>query len=133
MNQSILIKMFLHLYFFFNDSHIYNYSSLALTTGKKIYDQLKSIGETGYTISKVHDLLKSLEVKQVLKNRRGNISFVEPLQQFQIDLIYMPKSWFNNGYKYIFACEDTFSEKADMIPLKDRKQTTTTSAFVKHF
>jgi hypothetical protein len=47
-----------------------------------------------------------------------DISFVAegPLQQFQIDLIYMPKSWFDNGYKYIFACIDVFSKKADMIP-----------------
>ena len=113
--------------------NLYNDSSLALTTGKKLYGHLKSIGETGYTLSKVNDFLKSLEVNQVLKKRRGNISFVarEPLQQFQIDLIYMPKSWFNNGFKYIFACVDTFSKKADMIPLKDREQTTTTKAFEK--
>jgi transposase InsO family protein len=43
----------------------------------------------------------------------------------------MPKSWFNNGFKYIFACIDVFSKKADMIPLKDREQTTTTKAFEK--
>jgi hypothetical protein len=41
----------------------------------------------------------------------------------------MPKSWFNNGFKYIFACVDVFSKKADMIPLKDREQTTATKAF----
>ena len=48
-------------------------------------------------------ILKSLELNQLLTKRRGDISFVAegPLQQFQIDLIYMPKSWFNNGYKYI--------------------------------
>ena len=43
----------------------------------------------------------------------------------------MPKSWFNNGFKYIFCCVDVFSKKADMIPLKDREQTTTTKAFEK--
>ena len=43
----------------------------------------------------------------------------------------MPKSWFNNGFKYIFACVDVFSKKAEMIPLKDREQTTTTKAFEK--
>jgi hypothetical protein len=65
-------------------------------------------------------------VNQVLT--RGDISFVAegPLEQFQIDLIYMPKSWFNNGFKCIFACVDVFNKKADMIPLKDREQTTTT-------
>jgi hypothetical protein len=44
--------------------------------------------------------LKSLEVNPVLTKRRGDISFVAkgPLEQFQIDLIHMPKSWFNNGF-----------------------------------
>ena len=113
--------------------NLYNDASLGLTTGQKLYNYLKSNGETGYTLSKVNEFLKSLEVNQVLTKRRGDISFVAegPLQQFQIDLIYMPKSWFNNGYKYIFACVDVFSKKADMIPLKDREQTTTTKAFEK--
>ena len=123
----------------FNDKQIellqnlYNDASLGLTTGQKLYSYLKSNGETGYTLSKINEFLKSLEVNQVLTKRRGNISFVAegPLEQFQIDLIYMPKSWFNNGFKYIFACIDVFSKKADMIPLKDREQTTTTKAFEK--
>ncbi len=60
----------------------------------------------------------------MLTKRRSDISFVAegPLEQFQVDLIYMPKSWFNNSFKYIFACVDIFSKKADMIPLKDREQ-----------
>ena len=39
-------------------------------------------------------LSKSLEVNQVLTKRSGDISFVAegPLEQFQIDLVYMPKS-----------------------------------------
>jgi transposase InsO family protein len=123
----------------FNDKQIellqnlYNDASLGLTTGQKLYSYLKSNGETGYTLSKINEFLKSLEVNQVLTKRRGDISFVAegPLVQFQIDLIYMPKSWFNNGFKYIFACIDVFSKKADMIPLKDREQTTTTKAFEK--
>ena len=79
--------------------NLYNDESLGLTTEKKLYDYLKSNGETGYTLSKIHDFLKSLEVNQVLTKRRGDISFVAegPLEQFRIDLIYMPKSWFNNG------------------------------------
>ncbi len=81
---------------------------------------LKSKDETGYTLSKIHEFLKSLEVNEVLTigKRRGDISFVAegPLEQFKIDLIYMAKSRFNNGFKYIFACVDVFSKKADMIP-----------------
>ncbi len=77
--------------------------------------------------------MKSLEVNQVLTKRRDNISFVAegPLEQFRIDLIYMPKSWFNNGLKYILASVDVFSKKAYMKPLNDREQTTTTKAFEK--
>jgi hypothetical protein len=69
----------------------------------------------------------------VLSKRRGNVSFLAegPLEQFQIDLKYLLKRWFNNGFKSIFACVDVISKKADMIPLKDREQTTTTKAFKK--
>ena len=72
---------------------IYNDASLGLTTEKKLYDYLKSNGETGYTLLKIKDFLKSLEVNQVLTKRRGDIFFVAegPLEQFQIALIYMPK------------------------------------------
>ena len=123
----------------FNDTQIqllqnlYNDASLGLTTGQKLYSHLKSNGETGYTLSKINEFLKSLEVNQVLTKRRGDISFVAegPLEQFQIDLVYMSKSWFNNGFKYIFCCVDVFTKNADMIPLKDREQTTTTKAFEK--
>ncbi len=87
----------------------------------------KSKYETGNTLWKIIESLKSLEVNQLLTRVRGNISFVAegPLQQFQIDLIYMPMSWFNNGLKNIFCCIDVCSKSADMISLKDRKQTTT--------
>ncbi len=40
----------------------------------KLYDYLKIKGETGYTLSKINDFLKSLEVNQVLTKRRGDIS-----------------------------------------------------------
>jgi transposase InsO family protein len=104
-----------------------------LTSDKKLYEYLHSNGHTDFTYKQVNEFLKSLEVNQVLTKRRGNISFVaeRPLEQFQIDLIYMPKSWFNSGYKYIFACVDVFSKKADMIPMKERDSTTSTKAFEK--
>ena len=54
----------------------YNHESLGLTTEKKLYDYLKSKGETGYTLSKIKEFLKSLEVNQVLTKRGGDISFV---------------------------------------------------------
>ncbi len=55
----------------FNDNQIqllqnlYNDVSLGLTTAQKLYSYLKSNGETGYTLSKINDFFKSLEVNQV--------------------------------------------------------------------
>lgn len=43
----------------------------------------------------------------------------------------MPKSWWNDGYKYIFDCIDVFSKKAEMIPMKSRDQETSVKAFEK--
>ncbi len=113
--------------------NLYNDASLGLTTGQRFYSHLKTNDETGYTLSKINKFLKSLEVNQVLTQRTGDKSFVAEglIEQFQIDLVYMNKSWFNNGFKYIFRCVDVFSKKADMIPLKDRKHTTKTKAFEK--
>jgi hypothetical protein len=110
---------------------LYYDASLGLTASKKMYDYLKSNGKSGYTLAKINEFLKSLEINQVLTERRGNISFAAkgPLEQFQIDLVYMRKSWFNGSFKYIFCCVDVFSKKADMKPLKDREQTTYTKAF----
>ena len=111
---------------------LYTNPAKNLTTPKLLYDHFKEHNKN-YTLKAIKDHLGTYEINQVLTKRRGDISFVAdgPLQQFQIDLIYMPKSWFNNGYKYIFACVDVFSKKADMIPLKDREQTTSTNAFSK--
>jgi hypothetical protein len=47
--------------------NLYNDESLGLTTEKKLYDYLKTNGETGYTLSNFHDFLKSLEVNRVLR------------------------------------------------------------------
>ena len=65
---------------------IYNDASLGLKTGQKLYAYLKSNDETGYTLSKINEFLKSLEVNQVLTKRRGDVFFVAegPLEQFQI-------------------------------------------------
>jgi hypothetical protein len=39
--------------------NLYNDTSLGLTTGQKMYNYLKSNGETGYTLSKVNEYLNS--------------------------------------------------------------------------
>ncbi len=99
----------------FNDTQIqllqklYNDASLGLITEKNDviswYDYLKSNGETGNTLSKIHEFLKRLEVNQVLTKRSSDISFVaeDSPEQFQIDLVYKPTSWFYYGLKYIFV------------------------------
>ena len=51
--------------------NLYHDAFLGLTTDKKLYDYLKTNGKTGYTQSKIHEFLKSLEVNQVLTKRRG--------------------------------------------------------------
>ncbi len=54
-----------------------------------------------------------------------------PLDQFEIDIVYISIAWFNHNSKYLLTCKDVFSKKADVIPLKDREQTTVTAAFNK--
>ncbi len=50
--------------------NLYNASS-GFTTGKILFDYLKSNGETGYAFLEMNEFLKSLEVNQVLLKRRG--------------------------------------------------------------
>ncbi len=58
---------------------------------------------------------------------RGDIS-KGPLEQFQIDWIYMPKCWFENRSKYASTCIDVFNKTKDVVPLKNKEQTTTRKA-----
>jgi hypothetical protein len=97
--------------------------------GKAYNAKLKS----GLTLENIKEWYKSREKVQTHQRVSGYHSYTpdRPKEQFQIDLVYMSKLWFNNGFKYIFCCVDVFSKKADMIPLKDREQTTTTKAFEK--
>lgn len=94
---------------------------------KKVKDKI-----AGLTLANVKEWMNQQEVNQVMQPRnRTYHSFVVngPLEQFQIDLIYMPKSWHNNNYKYVFACVDVFSKKAEMVAMKDKDKKTSTKAF----
>ena len=103
-----------------------------------LYEQVKKHGfaynpkvKQGITKVLVKEWYDSYEELQVYKPKKKTYnSFVaeKALDQFQIDLVYMPKSFFNNGYKYIFCCVDVFSKKADMIPLKVRDQKASVNA-----
>jgi len=112
---------------------LYRDASLGLLTAPALNKYLKDNGHTGYTINKIKDYLNSLETTQTSKLHYSNVSYVaeHPLEQFQIDLVYMDSSWFNHNYKYLLTCIDVFSKKADVIPLKDRNQDTVADAFNK--
>jgi hypothetical protein len=101
---------------------------------KKLYDAQK--GMLKLTQKQVKDWYDSIDATQVTKKRNSSYaSFVasKPLEQFQIDLIYMKESWHNRGYKYLFCAVDVFSKKAAMVPLKVRDKDTTTKAMQKVF
>ncbi len=105
-----------------------------LSSSNKLYEYLKQhkltsgYSENGITLNNIKDWLSKQEVYQVLLGRHNNYnSFIAegPLEQFQIDLVYMPKSWHNKGYEYILSCVDVFSKKGEMIPMKKRDSKTT--------
>lgn len=111
--------------------YIYEDPKLGLTVNNTILN-LKKKG-IYFNESDVKKYLKSFEVNQVMSSQNNSYnSFVAegPLEQFQIDLIYMPKSWWNKRYKYILTCVDVFSKVADMRPLKLKDDVTTTTAML---
>jgi transposase InsO family protein len=122
-------------------SILYKNPATGLGSIPSLYSQLKKQNLTyskgnpdGITYANIKEWLHKQEPYQIMKPRTNTYeSFIAegPLQQFQVDLIYMPKSWFNNGFKYIFAAVDVFTKKAVMIPLKERDQHTSTEAFKK--
>ena len=69
----------------------YNDESLGLTTEKKLYDYLKTNGETGYTLSKIKEFLKSLEVNQVLTRRCLRVSSTMVLNIYLLVWMYLVK------------------------------------------
>jgi hypothetical protein len=71
--------------------------------------------KTGFTLTKIKEWYNTRERTQTHKRDSGYHSFTPetPKQQFQIDLIMLPKPWRNNRYKYAMVCIDTFSKKAD--------------------
>ena len=75
---------------------LYRDASKGLLTAPALNKYLKDNGQTGFTINKIKDYLGSLETTQTSKLHYSNVSYVaeHPLDQFQIDLVYMNKSWF---------------------------------------
>ena len=86
---------------------------LGLLTASALNTYLKQQGHKGFTIKNIKEYLDSLETTQTSKLHYSNVSYVAEgiREQYQIDLVYMDKSWFNNGYKYLFTCIDVLVKK----------------------
>ena len=82
---------------------------------------LENIKECGY---------KSREKVQTHQRVSGYHSYTpdRPKEQFQIDLINMPKSWSNSRNMYSLVCVDIFTKMGDMEPLKDKEADTCNKA-----
>jgi len=107
-----------------------------------IYEHLKKEGlaynnktKTGFTLTKIKEWYNTRERVQTHKRDSGYHSFIpeRPKQQFQLDIIMLPKPWRNNRYKYAMVCIDTFTKKADMEPMKDKEAKTCNTAIEKIF
>ena len=107
-----------------------------------VYEEVKKQGKaydnktkTGFTLAKIKQWYESREKVQTHKRGTGYHSYTpeQPKQQFQIDLIMMPKAWRNNKNMYALVCVDIFTKKADMEPMKDKEATTCNKAMEKIF
>jgi len=102
-----------------------------------IYEEVKKQGKaydnktkSGFTLAKIKQWYESREKVQTHKRGTGYHSFTpeRPKQQFQIDLIMLPKAWRNNKNMYALVCIDIFTKKADMEPMKDKEANTCNKA-----
>ena len=111
----------------------YQDPALGFQSAQALFKTLKPSNPT-ITMDNIKEWFDNQETHQVNKARSTTYhSYVahEPLDQFQIDLVYMPKAMFNKGYKYIFTAVDIFSKKAAMIPMKERDAETSAAVFEK--
>jgi len=117
----------------------YKNPKYGLSSSAKLYEVLKSKGLTwnidniskGITLKNIKEWLSKQEIHQILKSRHSKYnSFVaeNPLDQFQIDLIFMEKQWHNRGYRYLLSCVDVFSKRGFMIPMKTKTKKETAEA-----
>ena len=111
---------------------------------ERLYDEVKKQGraynnklKSGFTLAKIKewDNNESREKVQTHKRKSGYHSYTpeKRRQQFQIDLIMLPKPWRNNKYKYALVCIDIFTKRADMEPMKDKESNTCNKAMEKVF
>lgn len=96
---------------------------------EKLFRKLKSEGVNRKDILK---FLKKQEVYQVnRKNNKRSGSFIPrfPLQEFQIDLIYLDDKHLNQA-SYGLCCIDAFTKKADIELMKRRTKSSTVDAMM---
>ncbi|MDR3550280.1 MAG: hypothetical protein P4L31_02620, partial [Candidatus Babeliales bacterium] len=96
----------------------------------KLYHKLKP---QGIQKKEITAFLKSQEVYQRnIKTIQTKNSFIPrfPLQEFQIDLIYIENPHLNQA-RYGLSCIDAFTKRADVELMKKRTQHDTLSAMIK--
>ena len=95
-----------------------------------IYRKLKEQGHK-ITQNQIKDFIKTQSLSQINKKNRGFQSWIpnKPLQEFQIDLIYLKDPKSNNGYKYGFVAIDAFTKIGHIELMKKRDTTAITEAF----
>jgi len=93
---------------------------------QKLYEKLK---KEGVTLPQVKRFLKNQEVVQLTKKNHQNTSFVpqKPLQEFQIDLIYIENKQLNAN-SYGLVCIDVFTKIADVELMKKKTAKDTVKA-----
>eukprot|EP00732_Lithocolla_globosa_P001718 Lithocolla_globosa_v1_NODE_925_length_3076_cov_153.246938.p1 type:complete len:340 gc:universal NODE_925_length_3076_cov_153.246938:2869-1850(-) len=99
---------------------------------KKLYERLK---DKGVTLKEIKEWLANQEVVQVNTKSSGPLgSFIPnyPLQQFQIDLVYIENKGLNKA-SYALTCIDTFSKMADVELMRNKTMDETVRAMKEIF
>lgn len=101
---------------------LYYHPKSGFTGAKQLY-KIARKEDPSIKQSDVTEWVKQQEVAQISQPRRTRYnSFVAdaPLQQFQIDLIFLTKAYTYQSNKYMLTCVDIFSKVADAAPLKSK-------------
>ncbi len=93
---------------------------------KKLYEKLKF---QGIYQKEIEDFLKKQEIAQITRrnNRSGSFIADGPLDEFQIDLIYIENKHLNE-HSYGLCCIDVFTKKADVELMKKKTSKNTSEA-----
>jgi len=89
----------------------------------------KKLSKHKITKAEISKVLKNQEVYQINQRTTHDQSFIPmyPLQEFQIDLIYLEHTHLNDA-SYGLCCIDVFTKKADIQLMKKKNEIETTNA-----